>query len=578
MPCPAALLLFQGAVTLSLAAPHAESIPLTSTVVVNSPQGPIRGVARPKSTYFKGIPYAQPPIGDLRWRPPQPVSPWTNTLDATEFKPSCLQAANDNMGYPQPPSTLNESCLYLNVYAPPIRTRTPSELRPVIFWIYGGGFQGGGGNETRLNGTWDVELFPDEVVIVTHNYRLNVFGFLGADELRERDPTGGSTGNYGIQDQRAAMKWVHDNIHAFGGDPSRVLIVGQSAGADSVAQHLVRNASWPYFAAAGMESGAFYDSDTLTDGPPTVASVRQNFLSLAKRANCSTDHQSVVACLVGKPALNVFQAATQGDSWTPTVDGADLPAPGPVLAAKGTLAPVPVFAGYVAEDISDMRCCGPNGTEDTFVKCAVSTYGISEMDAHILADLYRNDVLPPGVNGTRWYWAAKHAGADSWGGCPARRIVNWVTQHGHNGYFYRWSHTPYNPADGGAPGNAHHALEQPFVFHVLNESAEELKEDKGRYFIYPKDEPLSRAIVSYWLSMARDGRPSPGVSIGPAWPPWSQASGQGLVIGDTLDYSDVNLSVVPNLRKEKCDFFDRIFFNTATRSKPHRKHMAVTLY
>jgi len=122
-------------------------------------------------------------------------------------------------------------------------------------------FQGGGGNETRLNGTWDVALQNGEVIIVTHSYRVNIFGFLASDLLRPRDtgPGGGSTGNYGIQDQRAAMQWTARNIAVFGGDPKQVFIVGQSAGGNSVSQHLVRPKSWGLFSSAGMESGAFYD-------------------------------------------------------------------------------------------------------------------------------------------------------------------------------------------------------------------------------------------------------------------------------------------------------------------------------
>merc|ERR1712232_795064 len=155
-------------------------------------------------------------------------------------------------------STMSEDCLYLNVYAP---TKKSAQLKPVMLWIYGGGYQGGGGNETRLNGTWDVALnerTSNEFIVVTFNYRNNVFGFAASDKLRSRDPSGG-TGNYGVLDQRLAMQWVHDNIHAFGGDASRVYIVGQSAGASSVSNHLVRPKSWGLFHAAGLESGAFYE-------------------------------------------------------------------------------------------------------------------------------------------------------------------------------------------------------------------------------------------------------------------------------------------------------------------------------
>ena len=130
-----------------------------------------------------------------------------------------------------------EDCLYLNVYAP-LRGR---HHRPVLFWVHGGAYQGGGGNETRLNGTWDVALTKGELVVVTSNYRLNVFGFAASELLRSRDAEG-STGNYGIQDQRMALQWVQENIRAFRGDPRRVLLVGQSAGAESAGEESARAA------------------------------------------------------------------------------------------------------------------------------------------------------------------------------------------------------------------------------------------------------------------------------------------------------------------------------------------------
>jgi len=188
------------------------------------------------------------------------------------------------MGWPQPRSTLSEDCLTLNVYSGPANLTAAA---PVLFWIFGGGFRGGGGNETRLNGTWDAALMRGELVIVTSNYRLNAFGFAASTSLAARETAiagaARGTGNYGILDQRTAMQWVHANIANFGGDPSRVLIVGQSAGANSVSQHLVRPASWPYFSAAGMESGAFYDG---LDAP-TVASLEHTWQQFVHAAGCA---------------------------------------------------------------------------------------------------------------------------------------------------------------------------------------------------------------------------------------------------------------------------------------------------
>ena len=236
--------------------------------LVHTSLGAIQGVrALNGGANFFGIPFAQPPVGDLRWKSPKPPTPWDQPLDASAMKHNCLQNPGASfMGWPQPLSTQSEDCLYLNVYTGPSQQNSNSSGSsssaggvPVLLWIYGGGYQGGGANETRLNGTWSTALMRGELVVVTFNYRLNVFGFAASTALAKREGNGAGTGNYGILDQRAAMAWVSANIDGFGGDPKRVLIVGQSAGASSVSQHLVRPSSWPFFSAAGMESGAFYD-------------------------------------------------------------------------------------------------------------------------------------------------------------------------------------------------------------------------------------------------------------------------------------------------------------------------------
>jgi hypothetical protein len=232
-----------------------------------------------------------------------------------------------------------------------------------------------------------------------------------------------------------------------------------------------------------MESGAFYDSWTLTTGVDTTESLSKGFAHVLAKLNCPSPGAGGVECLRSKNTTEVFAAGDTrelGGHWVPSIDGVDLPVAGPVLASKGTIAPVPVFAGYVAEDISTMVCCLERCTRAEFESCAASTYSLTKEEAAELSSLYADDVIPPGATGTQWDWAAKHAGADQWAGCPARRIVRWATQAGHEGFYYRWSHTAYNPADGGAPGHAHHALEQPFVFHVLAETPEELKEDGGK--------------------------------------------------------------------------------------------------
>ena len=434
--------------------------------IVNTTLGAVRGYTTSTGVrVFKGIPFAAPPVGDLRWAPPAATAKWAPAVrDARAFAHNCIQATSaHNMGWPQPASTLSEDCLYLNVYAPSAAANNTSSSspRPVMVWIYGGGYQGGGGNETRLNGTNDVALLEqarqrgdgEGLVIVTLNYRLGVFGFAAADALRGRDAAHGSTGNYGILDQRAALQWVAREIAAFGGDPSRVFIVGQSAGADSVSQHLVRPRSWGLFAAAGMESGAWADGWTTE----TVADRAPCFAALLHAAGCGD-----VACLVRDvPAWALHNASvdaagknSQMRCWWPSVDGVELTRPGALLARDGHLAPgVPVLVGSVAEDID------PFGVNCEGAACAASdlgrfaagnvaptvtrgpngaAFGWNASDTAAFVRLYTGEPVRPGGDYTSSFWAERHAGADFWGGAAARRAARWVEAAGSDAFLYYW--------------------------------------------------------------------------------------------------------------------------------------------
>src|SRR5215470_13604848 len=223
--------------------------------VVTTDDGAVRGMTAGSVDEFLGIPYAAPPTGHLRWRPPQPPSDWQEIRDATQFAPSC----------PQPPTpfapsgTFSEDCLYLNVYTLGLPgggedhrlARDGDEGgRPVLVWIHGGGLTQEG--SSNYDGA---KLAADGAVVVTINYRLGALGFLAHPALASRP--GGPAGNYGLMDQQAALRWVQDNIEAFGGDPGNATIAGESAGGLSVLAHLVSTGSRGLFQKAIVESGAF---------------------------------------------------------------------------------------------------------------------------------------------------------------------------------------------------------------------------------------------------------------------------------------------------------------------------------
>ena len=528
--------------------------------IVQTAQGAVRGIVTEHSRKWLGIPFAEPPVGKLRWQSPQTPTAWAPDAvkDATDFGHNCLQSGTSfDMGWPQPRSTLSEDCLFLNVYSGPANK---TKSAPVLFWIYGGGFQGGGGNETRLNGTWDAALMAGELVVVTSNYRLGSFGFAASKELSKRETalageTRG-TGNYGILDQRAAMAWVQKNIGGFGGDPSRVLIVGQSAGASSVSQHLVRPASWGLFSAAGMESGAFYDGTNT----PTLVESEPRWTKFVRKLGCEGAADRL-ACMVALPADAILnETDARGEVWSnPVVDGVDLAASGPELAEQGRLAPAAVFAGGVEEDIStfDSSCSAEACTRGDFVHAAVA-FGFEEAEAEQLASQYADDPIRPGRTAAqRWAAAIQHAGADGWSNCAARRVVRWYARLQRPAWWYKWSFVPAGP---NGRALSHHSVEQPYVFHVLSETREEQREDGGKYHIASDEAPFSERIARAWAAMAASGDPNAAGAAGVGWPLFNASTNGSALLIEGGAGTPGSFRAAANLMATKCDLFDGLFF------------------
>ena len=219
---------------------------------VKTQSGPVEGTESQdgRIRIFRGIPFAAPPVGELRWQPPRPVSPWEGVRKATAFGNRCMQAPifSDMIFRDE----MSEDCLYLNVWTP---ARAATERLPVMVWIYGGGFQAGSASEPRQDGE---KLAGKGVVVVSFNYRLGVFGFLAHPELT-RESGHNASGNYGLLDQVAALQWVKANIAAFGGDPGKVTIFGESAGSFAVSALMASPLAQGLFHRAIGESGAFFN-------------------------------------------------------------------------------------------------------------------------------------------------------------------------------------------------------------------------------------------------------------------------------------------------------------------------------
>jgi para-nitrobenzyl esterase len=276
-------------------------------------------MAVPGGYAFRGLPYAAPPVGNLRWRAPRRPASWTGVRDATQFAPSCPQAGSPFL----PPAPFSEDCLYLNVSTPTLRHNAH---RPVLVWIHGGGLTEDSGRNYD-----PTKLAADGIVVVTINYRLGALGFLAHPALARRP--GGPSGNYGLMDQQAALRWVQHNIARFGGDPHNVTIAGESAGGLSVLAHLVSHRSRGLFQRAIIQSGAF----ALEQQPLAAAEAAGE--AFAASMGCT---DQTAACLRG---LSVDKLVVPGAAIPGVIDGRVLKESVGTALAKGHFAHVPILNG-----------------------------------------------------------------------------------------------------------------------------------------------------------------------------------------------------------------------------------------
>ncbi|MES1261116.1 MAG: carboxylesterase family protein [Acidobacteriota bacterium] len=330
---------------------------------VKTASGTLEG-AGPQSSgvrEFKGIPFAEPPVGDLRWSPPQPVKAWTGVRQATGFGPRCMQQALfGDMGFRS--NGMSEDCLYLNVWTP---AKSGSQKLPVMVYFFGGGFLAGDGSEPRYDGE---SMASKGIVTVTVNYRLGIFGFFAHPELTKESPHHAS-GNYALLDQNAALRWVKENITAFGGDPRKVTIAGESAGSIAVSAQMASPLSKDLIAGAIGESGSIMGALA----PVPLAKGEEEGVKFA--ASLGTPS---LAALRALPVERIFEAAGKPGAprFSPTIDGYFLPeAPGAIFAA-GKQAHVPLLAGWNSEEMNARAVLGrEEPTKENFEKAVQRLYG-----------------------------------------------------------------------------------------------------------------------------------------------------------------------------------------------------------
>ncbi len=307
-----------------------------SAPTVKVDTGKLEGKSDGTITAFLGVPFAKPPVGDLRWKPPVKPIKWKGVRKATEFGSRCMQGAiYSDMIFRDP--GISEDCLYLNVWTPAKLGKGKDKL-PVMVWIYGGGFAAGATSEPRQDGT---NLAKEGVVVVSMNYRLGIFGFFAHPELAKEN-SHNATGNYGLMDQSAALEWVKRNIAQFGGDPGNVTIFGESAGSFSVSEQMASPVSKGLFHKAIGESGGAFASRALP--MRTKDQAAEDGAKFAKEFLKA----DTLAALRALPAQKVLDAqlADKGFRFAPNVDGYFLPETPEAIFAAGKQSDVPLLAGW----------------------------------------------------------------------------------------------------------------------------------------------------------------------------------------------------------------------------------------
>jgi para-nitrobenzyl esterase len=472
---------------------HAES------VTVETRSGAVTGVRQDGVDSFKGLPYAVPPTGALRWRPPQPAMRWNGARDASNFAAACAQDPTA-AGNPQPQS---EDCLFLNVWAP---ARAARHGLPVLIWIHGGGNVGGAGSQPIYDGT---SFARDGIVTVTINYRLGLLGYFAHPALWAAEPGSNHDGNFGLMDQIAAIKWVRRNISAFGGDPNRITIAGQSAGGEAILLLMTSSA------ARGLYSRAIAESAPGLKPAMTMQQQEKNTEDLLAAAGLPADVD--IATLRSLPPSRFFGDYTK---ISPYIDGSLIKSR-PIDAFRaGTAARVPLLIGTVTDEGS-LVAAYPKQPAQVIASFAASAPTIRQAYGELAPDeaSYERQIY-----------------ADSVFGAPARAIAELHSKAAPT-YLYRFGYM-----------QAQYRGKRPGAWHV-SDVLYEFKTLGARFTPAPDDVSMSDLAHRCWVTFIKGS----AVICSPTqpWPAYSASTDQLMLFG--ID----GPSVVGHYRKPQFDLIDR---------------------
>lgn len=514
----------------------------STTPTVSVSTGDLQGiyVNGGKVEAYLGIPFAEAPVGALRWAAPKPLSAkWSGVFQATAYGAACSQ----NVGYfmadkeqrcegftrPGHPTAgtckgYSEDCLNLNIFTP-----STSGKRPVMVWIHGGCFVSGSASNSQYNGAPLAEAH--DVVVVTVQYRLGVFGFLADASLRPRDPLG-TTGGYGLLDNIAALQWLQTNVARFGGDPDMVTIFGESSGAGSVSQLLGVEASWPYFHRAIMESGTgSFWTYISTDA------AKGSFDKVTANTKCD-GADDVVSCLLAAPSNLVSGAVSavpcrDACTWAPVIDGVLIKGRTVEVARAHGLRPdTPVISGFNLNDGAAFVTGWPLAAT-TMTNASLASYFSNRFGEFAVGDLYKTFPVPAGtVAGwiTDPFYSAQECETDFSYACTAEWVASAMVDQGQAHYVYQFSEPTYQSS------LAVHGDEIRYVFGTLASGATASQQQTSTY------------MMAYWSNFAKYGNPNADGL--PEWPQWSSA---GKLINIT---SSPVIDATPKDSFHGCPLFD----------------------
>ena len=506
-------------------------------------QGTLQGAPSahgPNVAAFKGIAFSQPPVGDLRWRPPRIPTRWAGTRSADTYGAPCWQPITPETSlYSRGQMDVSEDCLYLNVWSAAV---SDEEKRPVMVWYHGGGNTSGHGSSLIFDGT---NLAKKGVVLVTANYRLGPMGFFSHPALTAESENG-SSGNYALLDQIAALEWVRDNIRAFGGDPDRVTIFGQSAGALDVCLLMASPLARDLIDGAIAQSGGCMRTSTPLVAPAGEPSAHAGGLQIAAALGVVGENTAAADALRAiAPDAFVAGAATTGLSLsTPIVDGWVIPAAPRSLFKAGKHNRIPMIAGVMADEFRGLGANIPEMTQTAF-QAQIRERFPAHADA-VLAQ-YKS------TSDQSTQEALRKISTHSFFAWQSRTMARLLDASGDDAYYYHFSSPtsvfrlyvparPNFPVEGGTRAlGAFHSGDLAYVFNNIGLVGVEWQ---------ARDYALSDTISGYWINFAANGDPNgPGL---PEWLPYRTPQDNVQVFGDTVENA-------PNPLHQQLNLFDKVY-------------------